>query len=377
MKQTIFNNVKNLTGWKTSRKLVVFSVDDYGNLRVDSKEARKNLDKQGLKAFDRFDIHDTLETRGDLEMLFETLISVRDINGKNPVFTAYSVPCNINFETMAENDYTEYVYEKLPVTFKKMALRHGEVYDNTWEIWKQGMDQNLIKPQFHGREHFNLKVFKEKLNNRDKEVLESLKNNSYTSISNTGYSSIIFSESFAFWDFNDIKSFPEILSSGLQEFYDVFGYRAEVFTPPAQQFPKELESQLRDYGLISIDKPFIHKRHIGEAKYKYEHNTTKFNKENDLSILVRNVVFEPNLDTQTDWVDYTLKQIEAAFRWNKPANISTHRLNFSGFVSESNRYNSLKSLKKLLFEIKKRWKDVEFISANELAKMILPYPYRD
>jgi len=49
MKQTILNHLKNIPGWKTKRKLIVFSVDDYGNVRLDSKKARDNMDKAGLK----------------------------------------------------------------------------------------------------------------------------------------------------------------------------------------------------------------------------------------------------------------------------------------------------------------------------------------
>jgi len=40
MKQAILNNLKNIWGWRTSRKIVVFSVDDYGNVRLDSRQAR-------------------------------------------------------------------------------------------------------------------------------------------------------------------------------------------------------------------------------------------------------------------------------------------------------------------------------------------------
>ena len=28
-----------------------------------------------------------------------------------------------------------------------------------WELWQQGVKEGLMKPQFYGREHLNLKVF--------------------------------------------------------------------------------------------------------------------------------------------------------------------------------------------------------------------------
>jgi len=87
--------------------------------------------------------------------------------------------------------------------------------------------------------------------------------------------------------------------------------------------------------------------------------------------MVRNVVFEPTEDRGIDWVDFTLKQIKTAFRWNKPAIISSHRVNFCGHIDEKNREKGLKSLEGLLQEIVKKWPDVEFMSADELGNCIL------
>src|SRR5690554_6806678 len=171
MKQTILNNIKNIYGWKTNRKLVVISVDDYGNVRLDSKEARQNMDEAGLKIHTHFDVFDSLETREDLEALYDVLSSVKDKNGNPAVFTPFAMPCNINFEAMAEKDYSEYVYELLPETYKKLSAKDPNAYSGTWGLWKEGIDKGLMKPQFHGREHLNLKVFNEKIKHRDVEVL--------------------------------------------------------------------------------------------------------------------------------------------------------------------------------------------------------------
>jgi len=86
IKEAISLNVKNLFGWRTKRKIVVFSVDDYGNVRLDSKQARKNLDAAGLKVHTAFDAYDALETKDDLEALYTALTSVKDKNGNPAVF---------------------------------------------------------------------------------------------------------------------------------------------------------------------------------------------------------------------------------------------------------------------------------------------------
>ena len=72
----------------------------------------------------------------------------------------------------------------------------------------------------------------------------------------------------------------------------------------------------------------------------------------------------------SDQFYFTMKQIETAFRWNKPAIISSHRVNFCGHIDPKNREKGLDSLKQLLQEIVKKWPDVEFMAADELASCV-------
>ena len=112
LKECLIGNVKNILGWKTKRKIVVFSVDDYGNIRVNSKAARANMDDAGMKIYSRFDLLDTLETKADLAALYKVLDSVKDKNGRAAVFTPFALPCNIDFERMAAENYEQYRYDQ-------------------------------------------------------------------------------------------------------------------------------------------------------------------------------------------------------------------------------------------------------------------------
>ena len=60
-----------------------------------------------------------------------------------------------------------------------------------------------------------------------------------------------------------------------------------------------------------------------------------------------------------------------AYYWNKPAIISTHRLNYVGYINPSNRDKNLKLLDHLLSSILKKWPDVEFMTSVELGDTIL------
>lgn len=368
LKQNIILNLKNIPGWKTNRKLVVFAVDDYGNIRVDSKAARERMDKAGLKILSHFDAYDTLETREDLEMLYETLSSVKDKNGRNAVFTPLALTCNINFEQIAEEGFKEYRYELLTETFKKLEAIQPDAYTGAWDLWLKGISEGLMAPQFHGREHLNLKVFNEKLLNNDDELLTCLKNRSYTSISDTVYKTIGYTAAFQFWDFKENEGFKEIIKSGLNAFEKIFGYKASVFNAPAGGESNYIYKFLNEGGIKFIEVPLIKKEHLGFGKYKRIFNYTGKRNKLGQTFLVRNCVFEPTSDKSIDWVAYTIEQIGAAFRWNRPAVISSHRVNFCGHIDPANRKIGIDALSALLKKVTERWGDVEFVSLGELCE---------
>jgi len=370
MKQTLLNHIKNIPGWRTNRKLVLFAVDDYGTVRLHSKAAREQLDQAGLPIDSRFDAYDTLETREDLEALYEVLDSVKDRDGKAAVFTPYALPCNINFEQIQEEDYQAYRYEHLPATYKKLSALQPNAYEGTWALWREGMAKGLMAPQFHGREHLNLKVFEEKLQRRDSDIMTALQNRSYTSIRQQDYPTIGWTAAFSFAQTEELARFPDILKSGLDAFESVFGYRATAFTPPAQQFHPDLYVTLWKHSIQAIDRPLHYRQHLGSGKYKQVWSRMRADASTGKVTLVRNVVFEPTEERSIDWVSYTLKQIEAAFRWRKPAIISSHRVNFCGHVDPKNREKGLASLKQLLNKIVNRWPDVEFLGVHELVKLM-------
>lgn len=369
-KENLILNVKNIIGWKTKRKIIVFSVDDYGNVRLDSKEAREKLNEAGMKIYSRFDLYDTLETRQDLEQLYEVLSSVKDKNGRHAVFTCYVLPCNINFEKMEQEGFQKYHFETLPETYNKLAIKYPKAYQDAWILWQEGIAKGFVKPQFHGREHLNLILFNDKLKKQDAELLTALKNRSYTSVSDEDYPTISSTAAFDFWDPKENEAFKPILEEGLHLFNEVFGYKSNYFTPPVYNIHHSLYRTLVSNGIKYIDLGLIRKEHQGFGKFKTEINHTGKKTKQGLTIMVRNIVFEPTEDRGLDWVNFTMKQIASAFRWNKPAIISSHRVNFCGHIDPKNREKGLTALKNLLDEILKKWPDVEFMSADELAETL-------
>ena len=271
---------------------------------------------------------------------------------------------------MEAEKYERYIYELLPETYKKLAGKDPKAYSGAWELWQEGLEKGLMKAQFHGREHLNLKVFEEKIRTKDFEVLTALKNRSYTSISSSGYSTIGYTAAFEFWDFNENDRFPKIIEEGLKAFKKVFGYASTHFNPPGGREHPVIHKALKANGIKYSDTPFLKQEHRGRGKYNRILNYTGKQSKEGLIYQVRNVVFEPANNPKENSVDLALKQIETAFRWHRPAIISSHRINFCGHIDPLNRRSGLHALSDLLQGIIKKWPEVEFMAADELGDLI-------
>ena len=366
LKRSLNLTLKNQFGWKTEKKIIVFSVDDYGNIRMASKEAREKMREAGLNVeSNRFDRLDALENEEDLDHLYETLSSVKDKNDNPAIFTTFSLPANPDFEKIIQSDYSEYFYEPLHKTYKKI-----EGYGNVLHKIKQGIDEKLILPQFHGREHLSIKVLLELLKRKDKEAICSINNRSLACITSKPFSTIGYTSAFAFTSFDETENHKKIIEDGLNVFEEVYGYRAKHFTAPGNNGHTILESILSEGGIEYIDTDFIKNEHQGNSVYKRKFNYTgKKNKFNQL-YFVRNCVYEPLLNPNLDWEDYCMMQIEIAFKYKKVANISSHRVNFGGHIEQENREIGLKKLRNLLKKIIQRWPDVEFMSTVDVGNLI-------
>jgi hypothetical protein len=201
-------------------------------------------------------------------------------------------------------------------------------------------------------------------------LLTSLKNRSYANISSTGCATIRATAAFDFWDFKENDKLKEIIIDGLGAFKQIYGYQATNFNAPGAPEHHTLLPTLNECGIKYVDIPWIKREHQGLGRYEYSLNFTgKINK-TGIQFLVRNVVFEPTEPSISDWVGYSMKQIQAAFLLGKPAIISSHRVNFCGHINPENRIVGITALRALLNSILKKWPDIEFISASSLGDLL-------
>lgn len=362
LKAKLRANLTNSKGWKTSRKLLVIESDDWGSIRMPSKEVFNSFVKKGYgvenSLYNRFD---SLASEDDLNYLFETLGSFNDINGNPLNITANTIVANPDFDNIKATNFKNFSYEPFTETLLKYP-KHQRSFD----LWKKGMEENMFSPQFHGREHLNIKLWMKELQSRD-EVLRFTFDHKTTYSGKSDYS---FMEAFDNKK-NSIENHKLIIKEGLELFQKIFGYRSKSFIAPCYVWHSELNKTLKENGINYIQGSRMQLEPT-EEHFKYSEIPHFLGEENNFNqlYLIRNTTFEPSSINGMDWVNYAFAQIETAFAWGKPAIITSHRVNYIGFLDEKNRNKNLKLLSELINKVQKKWPEVEFLSSDRLGDII-------
>ena len=366
----MFDNLKknfaNIPGWRTNRRIVVIESDDWGSIRMSSSVAFEKLRTRGIPIQNCvFNSFDSLESNEDISALLETLKAFNS-REKPPIFTNVCIVGNPDFKKIKENNFTEYCFEDVRETLKQYPK-----HDRVMELTNQGICEGLIEPVFHGREHLNVKRWMTYLKNGNSSLRFAF-DLGVTGISKDEKGNPLKSLQAAF-DLDEINEIPEmekVLIEGMNIFEEIYGFRSPYFVPTNGPFNNQLERTLNSGGIKYINSGKMQREPIGKGKYKT--NVRFLGQKNSLNqrYLTRNCFFEPSSNRNTDWVDKCLEDIRIAFRWNKPAVISSHRVNYIGFIVEENRTKSLVELKRLLQTIVKKWPDVEFLTSGQLGDLI-------
>ncbi len=365
MKEKIKNIITQIPGWYTNRKIVVIQSDDWGTVRMPSLEVYEKLKKDGFIFNDNYNKYDSIEQDEDLEKLFEVLLSIKDFKGNHPIITANCLMANPNFENIKLNGFTNYEYESVEETFKQ--------YNNSNTLkkyWIEGNNKKIFSMQFHGREHLNTALWLQALRQGKKETMAAFEAQYWGMITDTmSAKRNHFLAAFDFDDEAELASHKIILKEGLQMFEKAFGYKSQSFIAPNYVLNNKLNDTLKNNGVnyIQTQRFQIEPTSNGYKNiFRYTGQQTK----NGLTYIVRNSHFEPSENTNINWVQNCINEIQTSFILSKPAVISTHRVNFMSRINKDNRDNSLNDFKKLLQEIIKKWPKVEFMSTTELGNLI-------
>lgn len=365
IKNELLLNLKNIPGWRTDRKVIIIECDDWGGIRMPSKEVYDKLYISGLKVNSGWhSMFDTLANDEDLKMLFDVLCSVKDKNGCPAVMTAMVNVANPDFHKIKLSGFSEYFYEPFTETLKRYYP--GK---DVFKVWQEGIDKGIFVPEFHGREHITVQLWLDMLRQGNDDLLFAF-DNGFVSLAIEGCPEP--AQEFRpelYFSSDDQKPFlVNSIKTGCELFKEIFGYNPRVFVPSNGIIDPFMDVEVAKAGI-----KFLWVNHKNaypdKGELKYRHFVSGQRGPDGLIYYTRNCAFEPN-DPSYKGVDFTIKQISAAFRWGKPGSISTHRANYVGGIDKNIGLKGRSELKTLLKAIVKKWPDVEFMSSASALKLM-------
>ena len=363
-------NLINLPGWRTSRKIIVFESDDWGSIRMPSKQAYNYFLKKGYPVNHcAYSKNDALESNTDVAFLAEVLSEVKDAHNNPAIFTLNMISGNPDFVSIKKDNFNQYHWEPFYETLDKYP-HHNKVLD----YYRQGIEDKVFQPQYHGREHINVSRWMDALKTKEKRLHVEFAHQTLTIplVKNTtGRRDYL--DAFGLKINDKDESYDGILKEGNNAFQAVWHFAPETFIAPCYTWHPDLEKTLKKIGVNALQGTHVQRipdqTKNGKVKRKYHYMGQKNSKAQ--RYLIRNAFFEPTEHRNTQVVENSLKNIKLAFSYQKPAIIQSHRLNYIGQIHQENRETNLKLLQNLLNAITKTYPDVEFMSSDQLLKLMM------
>jgi hypothetical protein len=368
---SLWRNLSDLPGKRLKHRILVIESDDWGSIRMPSVESFKRLEKSGLDLrsadAERYNMNDTLASVHDLENLFEVLSNNVDSDGNPAIITPITIVANPDFYKIEKFNYKEYFYEPFTETLNRCTG-----CEQSFTFWKQGIESKLFAPQMHGREHLNVIAWMNALQAGDKHAKLAFKEGMWGFVP-VDYPKVDYQAAYLLSNPNEIEYQKKVITEGLKLFEKIFGYKASYFVPPNGPFSNNLNKTLAENGVKLRSTAKIQYEPLGFGKIRKVYHYLGQSDKSGIRYITRNGFFEPS-QSGNDWIDSCLNDIKIAFRWHKPAIISSHRVNYIGSLNPSNRDNGLRQLNMLLHSVLKHWPDIAFMSTAELGNLLMDKP---
>lgn len=354
---------------KIGRPIVIIESDDWGSIRMPSSKVLEELKSKGHRYFDDigYDRYDTLASNTDLEVLIDALSSVKDSIGNTAKMTMNCVLANPDFDKIRQTDYHEYHYELFTETLKRYPH-----HDRSYDLWKEGIKQGVLHPQFHGREHLNPQMWLQLLQNGVPATVDSFRQQVISSIVDKSIDARTHSlAAYNIANENEYAFAKESVREGLILFEQLFGYRSTSMIAPNYTWDTAIEDVAAQCGVkyIQGSRNQRHSYYVMRNGGRTEVRHTGQKNGNGQIYLVRNCSFEPS-ETSRKNADYCMAQVEKAFRQGQAAIISSHRQNFIGELHPENRNNNIKQFKSLLTAIVKTYPNTMFMTSDEYGALL-------
>ncbi|HRI84552.1 MAG TPA: hypothetical protein PK536_03815 [Ignavibacteria bacterium] len=329
---------------KFDQKIIVIESDDWGLERGLENSSIEFLRKKfGDGKFSRWTL-DALETKEDLQMLFELIESYKNKSLHPPVITANFITHNVDYSSDKE------------LKFIPLSKGFNRSTEDVRSIYKTGIEKRIIYPQLHGYSHYNLSELNKYFYTEEAKEF-------YANGFLTGRSTIKGNMKFLQGEMSD-ENMDLKIEESCDEFYRMFGFKPDTVIPPTYILDKQALEKLRQCGITMLQSS---NRLLSSDGRRY--NIPYYRKRKGFVWSVRNARLDPHEDYGFN-SDQCIADIGKAFNNRLPAIIDFHRVNISGRYAPAYRDKTLSELKKLFDKIYSQWSDVKFLNSSELNKII-------
>lgn len=342
--------------------LMVLQSDDWGAVRIASRQARNALNRRGFLANRRpREWFDALEGEDDLSALQGVLAGVELRHGRRPTFTANVTVANPDFAAIRRTGFSRLVLESLDDTLQR-ARGHG-----AWRTWQQLIAEGWVTPEFQGRDAVHPDRWLADLRFGIDPARASF------DLDSIGPASLRFSDSYyhASYDYAASRSprVAEAISDGVLRFARLFGRQPSAFAAPRGVWGDAAERALSLVGIRCTQGPSVQKVPLGDfnGEPRYRRRLRFSGRRSQAGVqLVRNVRFEPVLGGPDTELAKALAAVAESFSRGLPAVVGISRMNLVGVLEESNREAGLLALRQFLDAVCTRWPSMRFAGTAEL-----------
>lgn len=344
---------------------IVFESDDWG--ACESAATAKDAETI-LRLYRHFGNHSdkpiisTLENPAQLEKLYRTLEKFRGVDGIPPVFTAFVILGNPDFEKIRANGFTR--YEDIGIDLGvPCGWEHGDIVAK----WREGFERGIFHPEFHSTlHHTSPHLWLQRLREKGPkgELARAL------------FDLRCYSQGEHLPEYHgmNLKEQYQWVKTGIDRFEKIFGFVPDAAIT-SDAFPEtEIVWSLCGINVICLKncrsntgETVVYATKPWNMQDVYA-NIGDYDEMKDVVYMTRNAFFESGMaPSWNDSVEEVLTVVKRNIdKFSEPSIISTHRINYVSLDDEIME-RRLSELEKLLHRLSEM--SVHFLATSEVAQL--------
>jgi hypothetical protein len=354
---------------KLNKRIVVFESDDWGSTRMENPYIQQYFfSKYPELQQSWMDVYDALETPQNINDLCSVADEIKDCIGKPFLITLLLNTHNAEITEITKSDYTFYYNENL-LTSAQRIFGGGPSLKSAY---LRALAGGSIEIQLHGQEHVQRSLLLNLLNNRNlKDFKEDFSYGFYASLFHQGkYIPTQLRATFYPFLRDDYTWQVNSLSDSIKFLKSQFNCNTDYFVPPNGPISYEVLKKLKHLGIKGLVSPLLNRTFYFKKLHVPLYAPMGYSSLSSCVYINRNVPFEPRRTFDKNVVEDALSKVKWLLENRYPVVITSHRANYTDFLSKKGYYQSFEMLKKLIININKSFPDTLFLSSSQLVKEI-------